>query len=96
VAAVADQVDYPVYGEDLADSAEAQQKFAKQYEAWMLGNEKVERALYVRRGGRERALVALSGILGPERTKAARVPDAASLAREEARRREGADAEDDE
>jgi hypothetical protein len=96
VAAVADQVDYPVYGEELADSAEAQQKFARQYEAWMLGNERIERALYVRRGSRERALVALSSILGPDRARAARVPDAASLAREEARRRDGADAEDDE
>ena len=93
VQAVGARVDYPNYD---PESPEAQEKFSKQYEAWMLGNEKVERALYVRRGGRERALVALSGILGPERTKAVRVPDAADLAREEARLRDGSDADSDE
>ena len=86
VQAVGARVDYPNYG---PESPEAQEKFSKQYEAWMLGNEKVERALFVRRGARERALVALSGILGPERTKVVRVPDAAELAREEVRLRDG-------
>ena len=86
VQAVGAQVEYPNYD---PESPEAQERFSKQYEAWMLGNEKVERALFVRRGGRERALVALSGILGPDRAKMVRVPDAAELAREETRLRDG-------
>ncbi len=93
VQAVGARTDYPVFDDG---SPEAEARFAKQYEAWMLGNEKVERALYVRRGGRERALVALSGILGPDRAKAVRVPDAAELAREEARLRDGSAADSDE
>ncbi len=93
VQAVGARVDYPNYD---PESPEAQEKFSKQYEAWMLGNEKVERALYVRRGGRERALVALAGILGPERAKVVRVPDAAELAREEVRLRDGSSADSDE
>lgn len=90
VLAVGERTDYPLFD---AETPEAQARFAKQYEAWMLGNEKVERALYIRRGGRERALVTLSGILGPERTRLAGVPDAAELAREELRLRDesGAD-----
>jgi hypothetical protein len=93
VQVVGARVEYPNYD---PESPEAQERFSKQYEAWMLGNEKVERALFVRRGGRERALVALSGILGPERAKAVRVPDAAELVREEARLRDGSSADSDE
>lgn len=93
VQAVGARVEYPNYD---PESPEAQERFSKQYEAWMLGNEKVERALFVRRGGRERALVALSGILGPERAKAVRVPDAAELVREEIRLRDGSAADSDE
>lgn len=85
-AALRERVDYPMFD---ADSPEAEAKFAKQYEAWMLGNEKVERALFARRGSRERGLVTLSGILGADRSRAARVPDAAELAREEARLKDG-------
>jgi hypothetical protein len=93
VQVVGARVEYPNYD---PESPEAQERFSKQYEAWMLGNEKVERAQFVRRGGRERALVALSGILGPERAKAVRVPDAAELVREEARLRDGSSADSDE
>jgi hypothetical protein len=84
--AVGSRSEYPMFD---AQSPEAEAKFAKQYEAWMLANEKVERLLYARRGSRERALLALSSILGADRTKAARVPDAAGLAREEARLKDG-------
>jgi len=93
VRAVGARADYPVFD---AQSPEAEARFAKQYEAWMLANENVERAKFVRRSGRERALVALSGILGPARAKAARVPDAAELAREEARLNDGLGADPDE
>ena len=93
VLAVGARIDYPNHD---PESPDANEKFSKQYEAWMLANEKVERALFVRRGGRERALVALSGILGPARAKAVRVPDAAELAREEVRLRDGSAADSDE
>ena len=93
VLAMGARTDYPAFD---PQSPEGQAKFAKQYETWMLANEKVERALFVRRGGRERALVALSGILGAERSKAVRVPDAAELAREEARLKDGSGADLDE
>jgi hypothetical protein len=86
VAALRERADYPMFE---ANSPEAEAQFAKRYEAWMLGNERVERALFARRGSRERALVTLSGILGADRTRAARVPDAAELAREEARLKDG-------
>ncbi|MBU3727934.1 MAG: hypothetical protein FGM37_01610 [Phycisphaerales bacterium] len=88
VEAVGVRPEYPVFD---PESPESEARFAKQYEAWMLANEKVERMLYIRRSGRERALLALSSILGPDRMRAAQVPDAAALAREEARRNAGED-----
>lgn len=78
---------HPTFGD--AEAPGAMERWQKEYAAWMLAEEKVAKAAFARRGVREQALVGLSAILGKDRAAAARLPDAARLARDEERRKSG-------